>query len=399
MSLRYKYKGLTAAGKRVSDSIVAANINEARKKLKLQSITLVSIEEDFYRKGLFSGSKVSNAEIEQSTNQLATLLENGVKINEAIEVLIDTSTTNTLANLWRTVHKQVQSGKSLHESLTEFSDTFDVLYLEMVNIAEQTGTLPEVFRGLSDNLSFQRELKSKTIQALIYPMIIFGVCIIAIFAIFNFVIPNMESVFASAENLPGYTQWLLDTSAFVTENNGAILIFSALLVFGFVGLWNNPNTQKKIQNILARLPFSKALILKTEQIRFCSAMKLTLDSGISLSNAILLSNKTLSIENNKQQLELVRAKVDGGAPLADSLSESRVLDKISISLIKVGEQSGTLDKSFKEVTNRIKANFESWIMKMTSLLEPLLILVMGAIVGGVVVVMLLSIVSVNDVSF
>ena len=398
MSLRYKYKGLTSAGKRVNDSVVAVNINEARKKLKSQGITLVSIEEDFFKKGFLSGSKISSAEIEQSTNQLATLLENGVKINEAIEVLIDTSTTNTLANLWRTIHKQVQSGKSLHESLKEFSDTFDVLYLEMVNIAEQTGTLPEVFRGLSDNLSFQRELKSKTIQALIYPMIIFGVCIVAIFAIFNFVIPNMESVFSSAENLPGYTQWLLDTSAFVTENNGAILIVSVLTVLGFIGLWNNPNTQKKIQNILAVLPLSKALILKTEQIRFCSAMKLTLDSGISLSNAILLSNKTLSIENNKQQLELVREKVDGGAPLADSLSESRVLDKISVSLIKVGEQSGTLDKSFKEVTNRIKANFESWIMKMTSLLEPLLILVMGAIVGGVVVVMLLSIVSVNDIS-
>ncbi|GHE80640.1 type II secretion system F family protein [Thalassotalea profundi] len=399
MSLRYKYKGLTSTGKRVSDSVVAENINQARKKLKSQNITLVSIEEDSLKKSFLSGSKISATEIEQSTNQLATLLENGVKINVAIEVLIDTSTTNSLSSLWRTVHKQVQSGKSLHESLKEFSDTFDVLYLEMVNIAEQTGTLPEVFRGLSDNLSFQRELKSKTIQALIYPMIIFGVCIIAIFAIFNFVIPNMESVFSSAENLPGYTQWLLDTSAFVTENNGMILLFALFIIFGFIGLWNNPNTQKKIQNILAILPLSKALVLKTEQIRFCSAMKLTLDSGISLSNAILLSNKTLSIENNKQQLELVRMKVDAGAPLAESLSESRVLDKISVSLIKVGEQSGTLDKSFNEVTNRIKANFESWIMKMTSLLEPLLILVMGAIVGGVVVVMLLSIVSVNDISF
>ena len=336
MSIRYSYKGLLADGKKVSDTILANSIKDAQEQLKRQKIVIVDISEEAKTQKFLGSDKVSASEIEQSTTQLATLLENGVKINEAIEVLVDTATSNALASLWRDVHKNVQSGMSLHLALSEFSNTFDVLFLEMVNIGEQTGTMPEVFRGLSENLQFQSELKSKTVQALIYPMIIFSVCVIAIFSIFNFVIPNMESVFASAENLPGYTQWLLDSSAFVSQNNGPILISFTLFIFIVIALWNNPITQEKFKNLLAVLPLSRTLMHRAEQIRFCSAMKLTLNSGVSLSNALLLSNKTLSLEQNKNQLELVRSKVDAGAPLAQSLSESRVLDKISVSLIKVG---------------------------------------------------------------
>jgi type II secretory pathway component PulF len=140
------------------------------------------------------------------------------------------------------------------------------------------------------------------------------------------------------------------------------------------------------------------MLNKAEQIRFSSAMSLTLKSGLSLSDSLALSIKTLNSTLNKQQLLQAKIKVDNGAPLAESLSSSYFLDRISLSLIKVGEQSGTLDSSFVEVTRRSKTDFESWMIKLTSLLEPLLILIMGGIVGGVVVVMLLSIVSVNDIS-
>ena len=349
--------------------------------------------------GFFSGkATVSTADVEQSTNQLATLLENGLRINDAVEILIDTAPSPALANVWQLVFSDVQAGTSLYQALSKFPESFDILYLEMTNIAENTGTLPKVFRSLADNLAFQRDLKSKTIQALIYPLIIFMVCLSAIFAIFNFVIPNMESVFASAKNLPGYTQWLLDSSHFVSENNLLILLTLVGFVVAIVTLWNQASTRTTLLSFIARLPLLGTMFDKAEQIRFCSAMSLTLQSGLNLSDSLLLSIKTLSSISNKQQLEQARLKVDTGAPLAKSLTDSHFLDRISLSLIKVGEQSGTLDHSFSEVTRRAKSDFESWMMKMTSLLEPLLIMVMGAIVGGVVVVMLLSIVSVNDLS-
>ena len=400
MTVKYKYKALTASGDKVADYIYAADESAARLALKAKSLVVVDIalaENDSF--ALFSSkTSVSAGDIEQSTNQLATLLENGLRINNALEVLIDTATSQALSNVWRSVSNDVQSGVSLHEALKKYPELFDVLYLEMTNIAENTGNLPQVFRSLADNLAFQKDLRSKTIQALIYPMIIFCVCVVAVFSIFNFVIPNMESVFASSPNLPSYTQWLLDSSRFVSQNNLLIILSLIGVILGVVTLWKQPSTKQSLLSLIASLPWLGSMIDKAEQIRFCSAMSLTLQSGLNLSDALALSIKTLSALKNRQQLEEVLLKVDTGSSLTSSLSNSHFLDRISLSLINVGEQSGTLEHSFIEVTKRSKSDFESWMMKMTSLLEPLLIMVMGAIVGGVVVVMLLSIVSVNDLS-
>jgi type II secretory pathway component PulF len=398
MSQKFTYKALTATGDKVADYLFAVDEHTARTTLKQQSLIVISLQAETANGFLSYEKKASASDIEQSTNQLATLLENGLRINDALEVLIDTAPSQALGKVWHQVFSDVQAGTSLYKALQKYPELFDVLYLEMTNIAENTGTLPVVFRSLSDNLAFQRDLKSKTIQALTYPMIIFMVCVCAVFAIFNFVIPNMESVFTSANELPGYTVWLLDTSRFVSENNLLIFTLMAGFVVMIIALWRQESTRQLLMQWVAVVPFLGAMLNKAEQIRFSSAMSLTLKSGLSLSDSLALSIKTLNSTLNKQQLLQAKIKVDNGAPLAESLSSSYFLDRISLSLIKVGEQSGTLDSSFVEVTRRSKTDFESWMIKLTSLLEPLLILIMGGIVGGVVVVMLLSIVSVNDIS-
>ncbi|MCJ8321002.1 MAG: type II secretion system F family protein [Colwellia sp.] len=398
MSQKYKYKALTASGDKVADYLFAVDEQTARAALKKQSLIVISVELESGSNFLSHEKKASSSDVEQSTNQLATLLENGLRINDALEVLIDTAPSQALGKVWHEVFTDVQAGTTLYKALQKYPELFDVLYLEMTNIAENTGTLPTVFRSLSDNLAFQRDLKSKTLQALTYPLIIFMVCLSAIFAIFNFVIPNMESVFTSVKELPVYTQWLLDSSRFVSQNNLLIFALMAGFVLTLITLWRQEKTRQLLMQWVSVIPFLGTMIDKAEQIRFSSAMSLTLQSGLSLSDSLSLSIKTLNSTVNKQQLTQAKNKVDNGAPLAESLSSSYFLDRISLSLIKVGEQSGTLDGSFVEVTRRSKSDFESWMIKLTSLLEPLLILVMGGIVGGVVVVMLLSIVSVNDIS-
>ncbi|GLX77590.1 type II secretion system protein [Thalassotalea insulae] len=398
MSQKFKYKALTKSGEKVTDFLFASNIDKARIELKQKALIVLSITPETGTSFTGGEFKVSSADLEQSTNQLATLLENGLRINEALDILVDTAPSQGAAIVWKEIYTKVQTGSTLHSSLENYPEYFDVLYLEMVNIAENTGTLPQVFRSLSDNLSFQRDLKNKSIQALIYPLIILLVCVCAIFSIFNFVVPNMESVFTSAKNLPSYTQWLLNTSHFVSENNLFILFFVIGGGVFITMLWRQPKTKQSILSTIASFPLLGKMIQKSEQIRFCSAMSLTLASGLNLSDSLVLSIKTLTSEKNKEHLEQSRLKVDSGKTLADSLADSHFLDRVALSLIKVGEQSGSLERSFNEITQRAKTDFESWILRMTTLLEPLLIMMMGAIVGGVVIIMLLSIVSVNDLS-
>lgn len=398
MTTKFKYKALNSDGEKIIDYIYSIDENSARLTLKKQNVIVISLAPENASNFLGIKNRASTTDLEESTSQLATLLENGLRINDALQVLVDTASSQALADIWTGVHSDVQAGSSLYEALNKYPELFDVLYLEMTNIAENTGTLPTVFRSLANNLAFQRDLKNKTIQALTYPLIIFFVCVTAILAIFNFVIPNMESVFASAKNLPGYTQWLLNSSRFVSQNNFLILSLFVGMIFIIVSLWSKNSTRQMLMMVISKLPLLGLLVEKAEQIRFCSAMSLTLESGLSLSNSLALSIKILTSDINKQQLKNLKIKVDNGASLAETLAQTYFLDRVSVALIKVGEESGALEHSFNEVTKRAKNSFESWMMKMTALLEPLLILIMGAIVGGVVIVMLLSIVSVNDLS-
>ncbi|WP_105167331.1 type II secretion system F family protein [Pseudoalteromonas sp. T1lg23B] len=396
MSQVFKYKACNAGGEVERGEITAENEAAAHSALKSRNLLILELKQDSART---IRKRVSLNELEQSTSQLSTLLHNGLRVDKALEVLAQSNRNSALGQVWSLVLNEIKQGAVLSDALASRPDIFSTLYIEMVRIGEATGNLPQVFSRLSQNLEFQSALRSKVIQASTYPLFILIVCVTAIWAIFNFVIPSMSSMFDNGAQVPQYTQLLLDMSSWVQNYQLHLLISILLAGVALYSALQKASLRASLFASVIRFPIVKQIVNHSDRIKFSTALQLTLESGVSLSDSLELAMQTVANPTLQAKLGKVATVVSSGGVLSHELKHLGLYDEVAVSLVTVGEESGSLASSFNEIAKRSRNSFESWLTKFTALLEPLLILIMGGVVGSVVIIMLLSIVSMNDVSF
>lgn len=393
----WEYLAIDQAGARVKGRIRAETETEALSQVIAKKLSPLSVKEIKADTSLFN--RISNADLEQITVELSLLMRNGVQLDRALDMMSQSNTNPVAAEMLATMTEQVRAGKPLNVAFAMFPRYFNTLYCEMIRIGEESGQLATTLERLGANQKFQNDLKSKVNQAMIYPGFIFAVCLIALFAIFNFIVPSMEGLFANMRDIPAYTAFLIDTSAWMRNNQIYILLVFVLLIVVIIANARKPWFQRMLRTVLTHTPVIKNGLLLSERIRFISSMQLMLQSGLPLAQALKLSVGISSDEKIQGQLRRVRDEVSQGRMLSDTLASTDILEPVMLSLVKVGEESGNLDTVFAEMSNRSRWRFEQWALKLTSMLEPILIIVMGGLVGSVVVTMLLSIVSTSDVPF
>jgi general secretion pathway protein F len=376
---------------RALDEIDALHAVRQRRLVPLK-VKVVVIE-----KSLFN--RVTSGELEQLTTEIALLLRNGVQLDRALDMMTSTNPNPVLAALLSNMTEDVRSGSSLYKAFARYPQFFDDLYCEMVRIGEETGKLSDVLQKVASNLKFQNELKSKVTQAMVYPAFILAVCFVAILAIFNFIVPSMSGLFANMRDLPSYTVFLIETSHWMQQYQGYLLGALAGLAAYIMSQRSKPGFKKVFFSVLRRLPVLKNGMMLNERIRYVSAMHLMLSSGLPLAQALKLAIGMLNDPRFQSQMFRVKEDVSQGRMLSEALSLTELIEPVALSLIRVGEESGCLDVIFYEISERSRWRFEQWALKLTSMLEPLLIIVMGAMVGSVVVTMLLSVVATTDVKF
>lgn len=397
----FTYKAYDNSGGKVDGQIEASDKASALEQLKKQGllpteVKIFSLED----KSLFGfEAKVSLSDLEFLTSELSLLLESGVKIDRGIDIIKRTKAKPALAKLLTSISNNLKKGKSLSEAFTEHDDIFDPLYCNLIELGEASGNLSEVFAGLAKDLKFKRELQRKIISSLAYPTVIFFVCILSIFFIFNFIIPKMASMFEGAKELPWYTSAMLSTSEWMMQYQGLLFIGLVLSVFGLVAATKQPAFVTWWQQISLKLPGMKKAIITVERIRFNSGLSMMVKAGVQIDRAIALSAGNIKNQMLKREMDIAKKKVKGGSALTPALKQTSLYPDFYISLLEVGEESGNLERVFDEIANRSRQEFESWTERMTTLLEPLMILFMGGFVGGVVVMMLLSMVSMNEIGF
>ncbi|MCF6434945.1 type II secretion system F family protein [Pseudoalteromonas sp. MMG022] len=396
MSQVFKYKACNASGEVERGEITAENEAAAHSALTSRNLLILELKQDSARA---IRKRVSLNELEQSTSQLSTLLHNGLRVDKALEVLAQSNRNSALGQVWSLVLNEIKQGAVLSDALASRPDIFSTLYIEMVRIGEATGNLPQVFARLSQNLEFQSALRSKVIQASTYPLFILVVCLTAIWAIFNFVIPSMSSMFDNGAAVPQYTQLLLDMSSWVQNYQVHLLVSILLAGVGLYSALQKASLRSALFASVIKFPIVKQIVNHSDRIKFSTALQLTLESGVSLSDSLELAMQTVANPNLQTKLGKVATVVSSGGVLSHELKHLGLYDEVAVSLVTVGEESGSLASSFNEIAKRSRNSFESWLTKFTALLEPLLILIMGGVVGSVVIIMLLSIVSMNDVSF
>jgi type II secretory pathway component PulF len=399
---RFLYQAYDSSGGKLQGEIEASDVTKAKQQIAEQQLMLVEIKEDGATVAgldIFQRNKVSIQEIEYLTAELSLLLNSGVTIDRALGIIRRNSTSAPQAKLVAQLHDAVRRGDSLSDALGEHQAVFNPLYLNLISLGEASGTLPTIFSRLAEDMKFQSELKRKVIQALIYPGVIFSVCMLCILFVFNYIVPQMQSLFDGLPELPFYTAVLLGVSNWIVSYQWILLAMVLASGAGIYMARKNPSSAAAIDAFIARVPGFSGMITRVERIRFNTAITLMLESGILIDRCLEMAVGSIKNRELKQGLISAKDRVKKGATLSTALRTSPVFDDFSMSLIEVGEESGELAPVFGEISARARREFESAVDRMTSLLEPALILVMGGIVGGVVVTMLLSIVSVNEVGF
>jgi len=394
----FTYKAYDSSGGKVDGQLEAADKQSALLTLKSQGLLATDVT-NVTNEGtslLSFSNKVSLADLEFLTAELSLLLESGVRIDKGIDIIKRTKAKPALAKLLSDISTSLKKGKTLSESVREHDDVFDPLYCNLIELGEASGNLSEIFDGLAKDLKFKRDLQRKIISSLAYPLVIFFVCILAVFFIFNFIIPKMSAMFTDVDGLPWYTQTMLSLSEWMIQYQSLLVIGVIALIGGLVAAAKQPGFIIWWQKISLKLPIIKKAIVIVERIRFNSGLAMMIKAGVQIDRAIELSAGNIKNSQLRRELDIAKIKVKGGSALTPALQQTSLYPDFFISLLEVGEESGNLERVFDEIANRSRQEFESWTERMTTLLEPLMILFMGGFVGGVVVVMLLSMVSINE---
>lgn len=394
----FSYKAYDNSGAKVEGQIEAKDKLVALSDLKKQNLlpSEVKVLADAKQSILNFNNKVTLSDLEFLTSELSLLLESGVRIDRGTDIIKRTKAKPALAKLLNSISANLKKGKSLSESVREHSDIFDPLYCNLIELGEASGNLSEIFAGLATDLKFRRDLQRKIISSLAYPLVIFFVCLLSIFFIFNFIIPKMSAMFTDVEALPWYTSMMLSISEWMIKYQGFLVIGTIASVFGLIAATKQPKFIKWWQGLSLKLPIVKTAVVTVERIRFNSGLAMMVKAGVQIDKAIGLSAGNIKNQILQREIVIAKNKIKGGSALTPALKQTSLYPDFFISLLEVGEESGNLARVFEEIANRSRQEFESWTERMTTLLEPLMILFMGGFVGGVVVVMLLSMVSINE---
>jgi len=395
----FHYKGIDSEGSRHTGSIVASDNADAQKKLEaddIHVIELISLTDkksisDFFQKG------VGLDDLEFFTSQLALLLESGIRVDKGIEIIQQTNTHPALSKLLFKISAALKKGSSLSNAFAEHPQLFDPLYISLLEIGETSGNLPEVLKRLGDDLKFRKELKSQITQALTYPSVIMFVCLAAVYFVLTFIVPKMAGIFTDLSLAPWYTQMIIGVSNFFVDYElfivGGIIMALVAISYAF--------KQAEFRNwcyiTASKLPGIGKIILTAERIRFASSMAMMLDAGLQLDTTFKLTANTLKHQDLKREANQALGQLKAGKQLSYVLSKTSIFPEFFLSIIKVGEETGTLPRVFQEVASRSRTDLDGVINKLTTLLEPLMLIFMGGFVGGIVISMLMSMVSINDV--
>lgn len=394
------YSAIDSGGVKSAGDITADSKSIGINELSARGLMVITIKEKATEIsfGNLSRRAVGVGELERFTAELGVLLKNGVRIDRGLTVLLRNTTNPSEQRFLRGVLDSVRRGESLSQALAEFPDLFSDTYLNIVRTGEASGRLADIFMQLAEDLKFSRQLRNQIIQALTYPAVIMFVCLLSVIFVFNYIVPQMEPLFAGAASLPGYTQALLATSEWFRNYQWYLLILFALFVFLVARSFRSRSQRDRLFSHLMRWPLVGRLVLMVNQIQANSTLNTTLASGLSVDQAFALAAKSVVNRELQQSLMTAQERIRRGESPSKALRGNPLYPDFSHSLIEVGEESGDLQPCFEELADRARSDFQLRVAQLTSILEPLLILVMGGIVGGVVVTMLLSVVSVNDIS-
>ncbi len=331
-------------------------------------------------------------EINIFTRQFAILLKASVPLLRIFEILQSQSRNPKFKTVLKEIQDTLRQGTALSEALSHYPRIFSQVYISMVHAGEVSGTLDQVLLQLSEFAEREAEVRARVQNAFVYPLFLLAMGIGTVFVLLTFVMPRMISLFADlGTELPGPTRVIIAISNFCQSYWVFMIAGTAVLIFLLRSKGLSTAQKRSVDKTVIRLPILGALMEKAEASKFLRSLELLYEHGIPLYQAVAVANRTVSNLAVRDELEKVPARLEGGATLARSLEEVPYISKFVTHMVAVGEESGQLGTAVRETASFYEQETNQMIKVATSLLEPLMILGIGLVVGFIVIAMLLPI--------
>ncbi len=424
----FQYEALDKGGKQQKGTIDASSSEEAIQRIKLQGYFPTSIREQKTKKGP-GASKDPSAEEDKPkkkkkaggialpfgrvkgkvlttfTRQMSTLQDAGLPLLRSLQILEQQQRPGLLKSVLQGVVEDVQGGASLSEAMAKHPRAFDILYTKMVAAGEVGGVLDVILQRLAEFMEKAERLKRKVIGAMIYPMMVISVAVLIVTGIMWKIIPQFQAIFADfGVELPKLTLFLVTVSSWVAGNyptKGAMMLPGAIyiivgipvVIVGFKLIRKTGPGKKIIDRVVLYVPVLGKLVRKTTIARFTRTLGTLIAAGVPILEAITITKETCGNAVFEKALGKVHDSIREGETFSAPLREAKVCDSLVVNMIDVGEETGDMDTMLLKIADNYDEEVDTAVASLVSLIEPLLVVFLGGIVGTIVVAMFLPLVA------
>lgn len=395
----FAYVGRTRSGAVKKGELSAKTRDEAVDQLRKQSVVVTSLEE---KKGggfdlgkISLGSGLTDKDLVVFTRQFGTMINAGLPLVQCLEILSTQSENKVLRETVGEVKTQVEAGSTFSDALRRHPKVFDDLYVNLVHAGEVGGLLDTILTRLAKYIEKAMKLKGQIKSAMIYPAAIMGVAVIVITVLMLFVIPIFAKMFLELSGgrvaLPGPTQIVIDTSNFFIAYWYIILGAIVGIIVGIKKYYATVKGRMVIDKLLLKLPVVGDLIRKASVAKFTRTLGTLLASGVPLLDGMTICAKTSGNKVVEETLINARVSISGGKTIADPLAASGVFPKMVTHMIAVGESTGALDAMLGKIADFYEDEVDQAVSSLTALLEPMMMVFLGVVIGFIVIAMYLPI--------
>jgi general secretion pathway protein F len=398
----YDYTALDAKGKTISGIIDADGAVAARQKIRASGNFPVNIKEvkdgatEKQERRKFSLSQYVNrvrpAEVSTMTRQLATLIGAGFPLVSAMDTLMAQFPSPVLKKTVAKIKSAIVEGSSFANALSSFPSVFSPIYVNMVRAGETSGTLEIVLERLADITEKQEALKNRVVTAMIYPLLIMLIGLLIMSFLFIYVIPNITSIFTDMQQeLPLPTQILMGISNAFKSYWWVMVVALIAALLGFQQMRKSAKGRHWSDRIILKLPMAGSLASKLAAAGFARTLGSLLDNGVSMLPSLEIVQNIVGNVHIAEAINEAAVEVGKGQALGKTLEAMEVFPPIAIQMIQVGEQSGDLEEMLNKVADVFEKEVETTVMRMTALLEPIMVLIMAGMVLFIVLSIFLPI--------
>lgn len=400
----FEYQALDGMGRAVKGVMEGDAERQVRAALREKGLTPLQIDAIDQRAEAHRGGwhfslrrGIPGAELALITRQFATLIRAGLTIEECLNALIEQADSARTRAVLAGVRTRLLEGQSLARSLSQFPESFPEIFRSMIEAGEQSGKLDQVLERLADYTENRQSLQQKVLLAFIYPALVTLVAVAVVVGLLVYVVPQVTRVFENTgQELPLITQILIGVSDFLRVGGWWWLIVIALALFAFRIAVKEPHLRLRWHHLLLRTPLVGRLLRGTNAARLSSTLGILTASGIPLLNAMQSAVQTVTNLPMRAAVEDALRQIREGGSLSRALGKTKLFPPMVIHLIASGEATGKLDQMLERAADAQTRELENWVRALTALLEPVLILVMGAIVLFIVLAILLPIFEMNQ---